>query len=102
MKNETLKRYLIIAANVLLAGFILATLAAAGLVTYYISSAPALTEEALAATTSSKIYDKDGALIADHGSRKAVQCHGSEIPTDLVNAIVAIEDQRFFATAVWM
>lgn len=96
MKNETLKKYLIIVANVLLAGFILATLAAAGLVAYYISSAPALTEEALTATTSSKIYDKDGGLIADLGAEKRSNAKTQEIPTDLVNAIVAIEDQRFF------
>ena len=83
-------------ANVLLAGFILATLAAAGLVAYYISSAPALTEEALTATTSSKIYDKDGGLIADLGAEKRSNAKTQEIPTDLVNAIVAIEDQRFF------
>ncbi|WP_373713737.1 transglycosylase domain-containing protein, partial [Streptococcus sp.] len=96
LKNETLKKYLIIVANVLLAGFILATLAAAGLVAYYISSAPALTEEALTATTSSKIYDKDGGLIADLGAEKRSNAKTQEIPTDLVNAIVAIEDQRFF------
>ena len=96
MKNETLKKYLIIVANVLLAGFILATLAAAGLVAYYISSAPALTEEALTASTSSKIYDKDGGLIADLGAEKRSNAKTQEIPTDLVNAIVAIEDQRFF------
>ena len=96
MKNETLKKYLIIVANVLLAGFILATLAAAGLVAYYISSAPALTEEALTANTSSKIYDKDGGLIADLGAEKRSNAKTQEIPTDLVNAIVAIEDQRFF------
>ena len=83
-------------ANVLLAGFILATLAAAGLVAYYISSAPALTEEALTANTSSKIYDKDGGLIADLGAEKRSNAKTQEIPTDLVNAIVAIEDQRFF------
>lgn len=96
LKNETLKKILIIIANVFLAGFILATLAAAGLIGYYISSAPALTEEALTATTSSKIYDKDGALIADLGSEKRSNAKTEEIPTDLVNAIVAIEDQRFF------
>ena len=96
MKNETLKKYLIILANVLLAGFILAILAAGGLVAYYVSSAPALTEEALTATTSSKIYDKDGALIADLGAEKRSNASIQEIPTDLVNAIVAIEDQRFF------
>ena len=96
LKNETLKKYLIILANVILAGFILAILAAGGLVAYYVSSAPALTEEALAATTSSKIYDKDGALIADLGAEKRSNASIQEIPTDLVNAIVAIEDQRFF------
>lgn len=96
LKNETLKKYLIILANVLLAGFILAILAAGCLVAYYVSSAPALTEEALTATTSSKIYDKDGALIADLGAEKRSNASIQEIPTDLVNAIVAIEDQRFF------
>lgn len=96
LKNETLKKYLIILANVLLAGFILVILAAGGLVAYYVSSAPALTEEALTATTSSKIYDKDGALIADLGAEKRSNASIQEIPTDLVNAIVAIEDQRFF------
>ena len=96
LKNETLKKYLIILANVILAGFILAILAAGGLVAYYVSSAPALTEEALTATTSSKIYDKDGALIADLGAEKRSNASIQEIPTDLVNAIVAIEDQRFF------
>lgn len=96
MKNETLKRILVMAANILLAGFILVTLAGAALVTYYVSTAPKLTEKALTATTSSKIYDKDGQLIADLGSEKRSNAKTSEIPTDLVNAIVAIEDQRFF------
>ncbi len=82
--------------NVVLAGFILVTFIVAGVVGYYISSAPALTEEALTTTTSSKIYDKNGGLIADLGSEKRSNAKTQEIPTDLVNAIVAIEDQRFF------
>ncbi|MGZ7145073.1 transglycosylase domain-containing protein, partial [Streptococcus pyogenes] len=53
-------------------------------------------EEALTATTSSKIYDKNGGLIADLGSEKRSNAKTKDIPTDLVNAIVAIEDQRFF------
>lgn len=82
--------------NVVLAGFILVTFIVAGVVGYYISSAPTLTEEALTTTTSSKIYDKNGGLIADLGSEKRSNAKTQEIPTDLVNAIVAIEDQRFF------
>lgn len=96
LKNETLKRGLIITANVLIIGFIVLILAAAGLVAHYVKSAPALTEEALTATTSSKIYDKDGGLIADLGSEKRSNAKTQDIPSDLVNAIVAIEDQRFF------
>lgn len=96
LKNEALKKILVITANVFLAGFIIAVLAVGGIVTYYISSAPKLTEDALTATVSSKIYDKDGNLIADLGSEKRDNAETQEIPTDLVNAIVAIEDQRFF------
>ena len=96
MKNETLKRVLVIIANICLVGFILATLAAAALVVHYVRSAPELTEEKLTATTSSKIYDKDGQLITDLGSERRSNAKTEEIPTDLVNAIVSIEDQRFF------
>ncbi len=66
------------------------------MVVYYIQSAPELTEESLTATVSSKIYDKNGNLIADLGAEKRSSAKTEEIPTDLVNAIVAIEDQRFF------
>lgn len=97
MKNKTLRKGLVLTLNFLLAGFIIAVLAGAGLVAYYVSSAPELTEEALTATVSSKIYDKNGALIADLGSEKRSNASTSEIPTDLVNAIVSIEDQRFFS-----
>ncbi len=96
LNNTNLKKILILAANVLLTGFLVVFLAGAGLAAYYLSSAPALTEKALTATTSSKIYDKDGELIADLGSEKRSNAKTSEIPTDLVNAIVSIEDQRFF------
>ena len=96
LKNRTVKKILLIVGNILLAGFIVACLAGAGLVAYYISSAPELTEEALTATVSSKIYDKNGDLIANLGTENRSNASTEEIPTDLVNAIVAIEDQRFF------
>ncbi len=96
LKNLNLKRILLIAGNIFLIGFIVAVIAGVGLVFYYVQSAPKLTEKSLTATTSSKIYDKDGNLIADLGSEKRSNAETSEIPTDLVNAIVSIEDQRFF------
>ena len=63
---------------------------------YYVAKSPALSESKLVATTSSKIYDNKNELIADLGSERRVNAQASEIPTDLVNAIVSIEDHRFF------
>ncbi|MGQ7379707.1 penicillin-binding protein PBP1A [Streptococcus suis] len=96
MKTTTIKKALLIASNILLSGAILAIIAGSLLTVYYISTAPKLTEESLTATVSSKIYDKNGNLIADLGAEKRSNASIEEIPTDLVNAIVAIEDQRFF------
>lgn len=96
MKKPNLKKMWVIFANVILASFICVFIAVLSLVIYYVKSAPTLTEEALTATVSSKIYDKDNNLIADLGSEKRSNAKTSEIPEHLVNAIVAIEDQRFF------
>ncbi|HFI0425257.1 TPA: penicillin-binding protein PBP1A [Streptococcus suis] len=96
MKTTTVKKAIIIASNIFLSVALLTILAGSILTIYYISTAPKLTEEALTATISSKIYDKNGDLIADLGAEKRSSATTSEIPTDLVNAIVAIEDQRFF------
>ena len=63
---------------------------------YYVSKAPALSESKLVATTSSKIYDNKNELIADLGAERRVNAQANEIPTDLVKAIVSIEDHRFF------
>lgn len=82
--------------NILLALALVGIVAAAVLVGSYILSAPKLTEEDLTATVSSKIYDMDGQLIADLGTEKRSNATTEEIPTDLANAIVAIEDQRFY------
>ena len=67
-----------------------------GLFLYFVSKAPALSESKLVATTSSKIYDNNNELIADLGAERRVNTQASEIPTDLVKAIVSIEDHRFF------
>lgn len=96
MKTTTIKKSLLMVANILLASAIITFIAGAALAAYYIYTAPKLSEESLTATVSSKIYDKNGNLIADLGAEKRSNASIEEIPTDLVNAIVAIEDQRFF------
>lgn len=67
-----------------------------GVFFYYVSKAPSLSESKLVATTSSKIYDNKNQLIADLGSERRVNAQTNDIPTDLVKAIVSIEDHRFF------
>ena len=81
----------------LLTAFIAAIMLGGGLFLYYVSKAPALSESKLVATTSSKIYDSKNELIADLGSERRVNAQANEIPTELVNAIVSIEDHRFFS-----
>lgn len=67
-----------------------------GVFFYYVSKAPSLSESKLVATTSSKIYDNKNQLIANLGSERRVNAQANDIPTDLVKAIVSIEDHRFF------
>ncbi len=80
----------------ILAAFIASILIGGSVFFYYASKAPELTESKLVATTSSKIYDSKNELIADLGAERRVNAQSNEIPTDLVNAIVSIEDHRFF------
>lgn len=76
--------------------FIALFLLGGGVFLYFVSKAPALSDSKLVATTSSKIYDNNNELIADLGSERRVNAQTNEIPTDLVKAIVSIEDHRFF------
>lgn len=75
---------------------IVAIVLGGGVFFYYVSKAPSLSESKLVATTSSKIYDNKNQLIADLGSERRVNAQANDIPTDLVKAIVSIEDHRFF------
>ncbi len=96
MKKLNYKKLILYIINTILLSILCIGIVVACYVAYCVSTAPELTEKALTATVSSKIYDKDGNLIANLGSEKRSNAKTNEIPTDLVNAIVAVEDQRFF------
>ena len=96
MNKQTILRIAKYISICLLTLFIAAIMLGGGLFLYYVSKAPALSESKLVATTSSKIYDNKDELIADLGSERRVNAQANEIPTELVNAIVSIEDHRFF------
>ncbi|MCD1278087.1 penicillin-binding protein PBP1A [Streptococcus sinensis] len=97
MNKQTVMQILKYLASALISLLLLGFVAGCLVFTYYASKAPTLSEKDLIATTSSKIYDSDNNLIADLGAEKRVNTNTNEIPTDLVNAITAIEDHRFFS-----
>lgn len=43
-----------------------------------------------------RIYSKDGKLIEEFGSKRRIPITIAQVPQDLINAILATEDQRFF------
>ena len=96
MNKQIILRFLKYMGITFLTLFIALFLLGGGVFLYFVSKAPALSESKLVTTTSSKIYDNKNELIADLGSERRVNAQANEIPTDLVKAIVSIEDHRFF------
>ena len=96
MNKQIILRFLKYIGITFLTLFIALFLLGGGVFLYFVSKAPALSESKLVATTSSKIYDNKNELIADLGSERRVNAQANEIPTNLVKAIVSIEDHRFF------
>lgn len=68
----------------------------AGLFTYYASSAPRITRSALTSDNSTKFYDANGAVISRLGSQNRDYVKSKNIPKTLKEAIVSIEDRRFY------
>lgn len=96
MNKQTVIQWLKYVAIAAISFFLLLFVLGALIFGYYAMKAPTLSEKDFVATTSSKIYDNKNNLIADLGAEKRINVTANEIPTDLVNAIIAIEDHRFF------
>lgn len=75
---------------------IIGLLSGLGLFAYYASTAPELDEELLKYPVSSEIYDANGELIAKIGAEKRTFVAYDEIPQEMIDAIIATEDVRFF------
>jgi len=61
-----------------------------------LAAAPTLDPSDFESAQSTKIYDKDGVLIADIGMEKRDLITYSDLPQSTVDAFLAIEDSRFF------
>ncbi|EKY8184913.1 PBP1A family penicillin-binding protein [Enterococcus faecium] len=76
--------------------FCILFLAGVGLFWYYAKDAPELTDKKLDATVSSKLYTQDGELFEDLGAEKREKISANELPKTLEDAIVSVEDRRFY------
>ncbi|WP_051912458.1 PBP1A family penicillin-binding protein [Carnobacterium funditum] len=86
------KKVILMAIALLAAIFI----GGAGLFVYYASSAPELTEEDITGSISSDILDDKGNVIYTLGGQKRDVVTEDQVPQVLKDAIVSIEDQRFY------
>ena len=67
-----------------------------GLFAYYAKDAPAISTSNLQSGGSSSLYTTDGKLLLSLGSDKRNYLKSSEIPQQLKDAIVSVEDKRFY------
>lgn len=91
--RKWLKRMVIL----LITLFFLALMAGGGLFAYYAMNAPELTKSDLQGQISSKIYDRNGELIKELGGQNRDLMTADEVPTVLKDAVLAIEDARFYS-----
>ncbi|WP_077326626.1 PBP1A family penicillin-binding protein [Virgibacillus siamensis] len=68
----------------------------AALFSYYIATAPEIDASKLKSPFPSKIYDRDGELIADLGNKARTKVEYEDLPDVLIDAVTATEDSRFF------
>ncbi|WP_369672411.1 PBP1A family penicillin-binding protein [Enterococcus faecium] len=80
----------------ILSFFCILFLAGVGLFWYYAKDAPELTDKKLDATVSSKLYTQDGELFEDLGAEKREKISANDLPKTLEDAIVSVEDRRFY------
>ena len=74
----------------------LAVLSGIGLFAYYAKDAPVISTAKLQSGGSSSLYTTDGKLLLSLGSDKRNYLKSSEIPQQLKDAIVSVEDKRFY------
>lgn len=67
-----------------------------GLFFYYAKSAPPLDEKKLQDAVSTRFFDPSGNLIDELGSEKRTLLNATEVPQLLADAVVSVEDRRFY------
>lgn len=90
--KRILRKTLLIGSTVAVIG-----MAAGGaLFTYYAVTAPKVTDAALRGTSQTQLLDSEGRVFYTTGNQTRQVATTSELPKDLRDAVVAIEDRRFY------
>ncbi len=98
-KRSRLKTWQKVLLNVFLALVtlgIIGVIAGIGVFAYYASSSPKVTNAALVGTSQSQLLDKQGNVIWVSGNQKREIAAQSEIPDKLRQAVISVEDRRFY------
>lgn len=75
---------------------VLLLVASAALFFYYASSAPKISRSDLTSQSITTIYDDQNRVISRLGAQKREYAKNNQIPKQLKNAVVSIEDRRFY------
>ena len=94
-RKGIITKILLILLSFICVGF----LAGVGLFWFYAKDAPKLTDTALDATVSSKLYTQDGELFEDLGAEKREKITANELPKTLEDAIVPSKIDVFINTS---
>ncbi|MEH7385505.1 PBP1A family penicillin-binding protein [Bacillus sp. JJ1521] len=91
-KGQVFKRILLVILLIGIIGMV------AGATTFFVmaSGAPPLDESLLKDPLSSKVYDMNGNKIYEFGAEKRTYVPLNQIPDNLKNAVIAVEDARFY------
>lgn len=100
MEKKKRKRWVKILINSLAILILIVAIAGVGAVAwflnYVVEHAPEFDEDALSMTQTTKIYDAKGVEIAELGTQKREIIKYEQLNEELVDALVATEDSRFF------
>lgn len=77
-------------------GILLILVSGVGLFAYYAKDAPSISQDQLQSGGSSSFYTSDGKFLLSLGSEKRTYVKNSDIPQTLKDAVVSVEDKRFY------
>ena len=89
---QVIKWFFIVAMLVVVSGI--------GLFAYYAKDAPSISQAQLQSGGTSSLYTRDGKFLLSLGSEKRTYVNNEEIPKELKNAIISVEDRRFYKEGI--